>query len=297
MSEVSEMSELLETAVQEDGTVDGQGLVNRILPFSYVDGPGNRSAIFFQGCAFSCRYCHNPETQKICRLCGSCIQVCPTGALYMDQGKLCWDQEKCCGCDACIGACPNYSTPKTRWMTVDEIFKKLESALPFVEGITVSGGECTRYHGFLTKLFREAHARGKTAFADTNGQLPFRQLSELMEVMDQAMLDVKAWDPQVHRMLTGCGNETVLDNLDYLAENGKLFEVRTVIVPGYLNNEETVEAVSRKIALFPEIRYKLIKYRPWGVRPPMDVQTPSDAYMKELEALAKSQGVRETIIL
>ena len=39
-----------------------KGLVRRILPFSSVDGPGNRTAIFLQGCNFNCLYCHNPET-------------------------------------------------------------------------------------------------------------------------------------------------------------------------------------------------------------------------------------------
>jgi len=39
-----------------------KGLVNRIIPFSSVDGPGNRTAIFLQGCNFNCSYCHNPET-------------------------------------------------------------------------------------------------------------------------------------------------------------------------------------------------------------------------------------------
>lgn len=39
-----------------------RGLINRILPFSSVDGPGNRTVIFLQGCNFNCLYCHNPET-------------------------------------------------------------------------------------------------------------------------------------------------------------------------------------------------------------------------------------------
>ncbi|MGL5951492.1 MAG: 4Fe-4S cluster-binding domain-containing protein, partial [Cetobacterium sp.] len=36
--------------------------INKIIKFSNVDGPGNRMAIFFQGCNFNCEYCHNPET-------------------------------------------------------------------------------------------------------------------------------------------------------------------------------------------------------------------------------------------
>ncbi|WP_353894134.1 radical SAM protein [Proteinivorax hydrogeniformans] len=36
--------------------------VNKIIDFSFVDGPGNRLAIFLQGCNLNCGYCHNPET-------------------------------------------------------------------------------------------------------------------------------------------------------------------------------------------------------------------------------------------
>ena len=42
-----------------------KGVINKIIPFSNVDGPGNRLSIFFQGCNYDCIYCHNPETIEI----------------------------------------------------------------------------------------------------------------------------------------------------------------------------------------------------------------------------------------
>jgi pyruvate formate lyase activating enzyme len=39
-----------------------KGRINKIIDSSVVDGPGNRTVIFFQGCNFNCTYCHNPET-------------------------------------------------------------------------------------------------------------------------------------------------------------------------------------------------------------------------------------------
>ena len=35
--------------------------VHRIIPFSNVEGQGNRTSIFLQGCNINCLYCHNPE--------------------------------------------------------------------------------------------------------------------------------------------------------------------------------------------------------------------------------------------
>ncbi len=37
--------------------------LNKVLPFANVDGIGNRTSIFVQGCDLRCIYCHNPETQ------------------------------------------------------------------------------------------------------------------------------------------------------------------------------------------------------------------------------------------
>ncbi len=36
--------------------------VHRIIPFSNVEGMGNRTSIFVQGCNANCLYCHNSET-------------------------------------------------------------------------------------------------------------------------------------------------------------------------------------------------------------------------------------------
>ena len=40
----------------------GLGLLADVVPFSWVDGPGNRYVLFLQGCNFACTACHNPQT-------------------------------------------------------------------------------------------------------------------------------------------------------------------------------------------------------------------------------------------
>ena len=43
----------------------------------------------------------------------ACVNVCPTGALYKENGLTRLDQEPCIGCGECVGACP-YEVPKLR---------------------------------------------------------------------------------------------------------------------------------------------------------------------------------------
>ena len=80
---------------------------------------------------------------------------------------------------------------------------------------------------------------------------------------------------------------------------GKLYEVRTVIVPDFLDNEANVDFVSSLIAsLDKTIRYKLIKYRSWGVREGLlSAPSPTSQAMNKLVELAKSKGLTNIIVL
>jgi NAD-dependent dihydropyrimidine dehydrogenase PreA subunit len=46
------------------------------------------------------------DTER-CNGCGACVEVCPTGALYLVEGTAAADQRLCTECEACITACPN----------------------------------------------------------------------------------------------------------------------------------------------------------------------------------------------
>lgn len=276
-----------------------EALINKILPFSSVDGPGNRTAIFLQGCNFNCLYCHNPETINKCINCGICVNQCPYGALEMINGKVIWNKNICEKCDKCIEVCPNNSTPKAVTMSLEDVINEINKTKSFISGVTISGGECTRQAEFLTALCKEVKNMGLTAFVDTNGSLPFYDNKELVEAIDMAMLDVKSFEVSEHKMLTGMYNEVVLKNLRYLGEINKLYEVRTVIVPEVLDNYNNVDKVSKIIAsINSDIRYKLIKYRSIGVRKEIiQSYSPLDDVMDDLYKIAIKNGCKNVIIV
>ena len=274
--------------------------VNRIIPFSNVDGPGNRTAVFFQGCPFNCLFCHNPETIHLCVGCGTCVQNCPAGALSLADGKVVWDSGKCVGCDSCIKVCPHDSSPKIRWMTVEELMRELRRSMPYIDGITTSGGECTLQNEFLIALFTEVRKLGKTCLIDSNGSFDFERDPRVLAVSEGVMLDVKAVEPPWSDTLISHPREIVLKNLDYLLSVGKLQEVRTVIFPGRdRENAETVRYVAGHIGA--RCPYKIIRYRPFGVRERWqkllgEFETDAE-YAEGFAALARSLGAEQAFVV
>lgn len=276
--------------------------VNRIIPFSSVDGPGNRTVFFFQGCNFNCGYCHNPETIHLCTHCGACLSVCPTGAIRMEDGEVHYRRETCCSCDACLHACPRDSSPKIDWMEPEQALEILRQNRPFIRGVTVSGGECTLQRDFVLRLFEGAKEMGLQTLMDSNGNYDFAADETLLRVCDGVMLDVKCFDPVAHRALTGQDNKFVLKSLSFLASVGKLEEVRTVIVPDRLPNEVTVRSVCAILSPHwqagEQIGYKLIRFRPLGVRESFrGIPMPSESSMEGLRSIALNAGCNRIEVL
>ena len=274
--------------------------VNKIIDISNVDGPGNRTVIFLQGCPFNCLYCHNPETINLCNDCGLCVNGCPVLALSIVGGKVLWDCNLCINCDQCIKVCPSLSSPKVNLYSSDHIINIIDRQLGFIRGITVSGGECMEYPEYLLELFTKVKEKNLSCLIDSNGYYLFENYKELLDISDGVMLDVKAYDYDFHLKLIGRDNTNVFKNLKYLLDHNKLYEVRTVLLPNFdKENIETVIEVSKIIK--DRVRYKLLRYRPYGVRKQGIDFIGDIIYNKEkaleLKALAIQYGASLTVVI
>jgi len=173
----------------------------------------------------------------------------------------------------------------------------LKTAIPFVRGITVSGGECTLYPQFLCDLFAYAHEKGLTCFLDSNGSCNFEQLPELLDRTDGIMLDVKAVSN--FERVSGVYDTNILDRAVFLAERRKLWEVRTTIIPNLMDAFELVHKTCEAIAPADnQVRYKLIKYRPMGVRKShiASLEIPDDGLMDKLADIVAGYSITPVIV-
>ena len=188
--------------------------VNKIIKSSVVDGPGNRCAIFLQGCNFNCMYCHNPETINNCFNCGKCVDTCPANALSIIDNKVVWDDKKCVDCDTCIKTCDHNASPKIKYMNALDVMEVVKECMPFIKGITTSGGECSLHKDFLVELFTLAKKENLSCLIDSNGSLDYssEDFKELIDLADGVMLDVKAINNDIHLKVIGQSNETVIKN-------------------------------------------------------------------------------------
>lgn len=276
------------------------GRVNRILLSSAVDGPGNRLVIFLQGCNFACRYCHNPETANLCRGCGDCVSACRHGALRRTAAGVQFAPDRCRNCGRCLARCRHGSSPRTRLVTFGEVRALLRRNRRFISGITLSGGEASLQPAFVVAVARAARALGLTAFLDTNGNMTPAVRRKLLPALTAAMVDLKAFRPADHRRLTGSADNTrVLATIRAAARAGKLHEVRTVVVPGLINNARNIALTARFLAALPRPpRFILIPFRRAGTRgAARHYREPRPELLKKLAAGARRAGVKDVNIL
>lgn len=272
--------------------------INKIIDFSTVDGPGCRSSIFFQGCNIHCLYCHNPETQNICINCKECVKTCPKKALEVIDNKVIWHKEKCINCDTCISVCKHHASPKVRYLSASEVYNEIKKNIPFIRGITVSGGECSLYPEFLIELFTLAKKDNLTCLMDSNGMVLYEQYPKLMELVDGVMLDIKSWDLNIYKNLVGFENTNVIKNLKYLNEHNKIEELRIVYVPGFVDAKDAILGISQIIGDNKKnVLLKLITFRKNGVKSILkDHESPTKDEMEYLKSFAEENGFNNVII-
>lgn len=246
--------------------------LHRIIPFSNVEGTGNRCSIFLQGCNINCLYCHNPETIKV---------------NDDDAGKV----------------------------SLSYLLEQVKESMPFIRGITCSGGEPTMHFPQLTIFFKAVKELGLTCYLDSNGFFNFEQIKDLIDVTDKFLFDIKGIGSGLERLCFDYKNENGkvhdekvedspimsrnIENLKRLLPMGKIEEVRLVHIKNFYDPYKTLDQIIDVLVDYPEVTLKLIRVHAKGARDVKGVALNMPT-VNEHEALAnhaRSRGIKKVIVI
>ena len=198
-----------------------------------------------------CAWCHNPEAihtypedvfnPKLCLHCGHCAEGCYSGARML------------CG----------------KEMTVGEVITEILADKPYygdTGGVTFSGGEPFMQPEFLASLLKAAKEQGIHCGVETNASLPFEVMEQALPFVDVWMIDLKAFDDELHKKYTGVSNESVKENLIKLDRSEAKIVLRTPVIPGVNDTAQELENIVQFAAGLKNLDYyEVLPYHPLGL--------------------------------
>ena len=288
--------------------------VFNIQKFSVHDGPGIRTTVFFKGCPLNCLWCHNPESQNSkkqilldgskCVLCGTCVKLCPQGAVKIENNVPVTDMGKCTGCRQCEIYCiPVARQVAGREYTVEEVVKEVMKDEVFYKqsggGVTLSGGEPLIQIDFLEELLVKLKEKNIHTAVDTCGAVNFENIRRISDYTDVFLYDIKLMDDKKHTEFTGVSNKLILDNLRRLSEVHENINLRMPIIEGVnadVNHiEKTIDFIRGlnvfSINLLPYHDIAKHKYKELGIPYEEDkMSKPSEDKMQHFKEMLEKEG-------
>lgn len=236
-----------------------KGTVFNIQRYTINDGPGIRTEIFVKGCMMKCKWCSNPESQRLAKepgvypvkciseeKCGLCIKACRQQALLFGREKIAGiDRSRCVGCLKCVEACP--SGALKAWgedMSVSDVMAVIEKDRNYYErsggGVTVSGGDPLMQSDFTRELLKACRDARIHTCLESTFNIDWKIAEDVVRYADLIISDIKHMDSEIHRKYTGAGCEKVLENLRRLALDGHDMILRIPLIPGINDDMQNI---------------------------------------------------------
>jgi len=192
--------------------------------------------------------------------------------------------------------------PVTVARAAEELRKYRHGLQVMSGGFTVSGGEPLMQARFVVKLFAAARAMEIHTALDTNGYYGDRLTDAELELVDLVLLDLKGWDPERHRKLTGMENGPTLEFARRLASLGKPVWIRFVLVPGLTDDPAEIAKIAsfagglgnvKRVDVLPFHQMGQFKWKELGLEYALaDVQPPSSDGVEQASAAFRAAGLR-----
>lgn len=132
-------------------------------------------------------------------------------------------------------------------------------------GVTFSGGEPTAQAEALLPLFHMLKENDIHICLDSNGGVWNSKVEELLTLTDLVLLDVKEFNNERHRRITGRDNAVTLSTAEWMENHAKPFWLRYVLVPGYSDFEEDIRSLGKHFGKYRYLqRVEILPYHTLG---------------------------------
>ena len=168
-------------------------------------------------------------------------------------------------------------------------------------GFTLSGGEPLMQHRFAAKLFAAAHGMGIHTALDTNGYYGDRLTDADLETIDLVLLDLKTWDPERHKQLTGVDNAADAGVRAPAGRTRRPIWVRYVLVPSLTDDLEDVAKTAafaaslgnvERVDVLPFHQMGRFKWQKLGLEYTLeDAQPPAVEVVEQVRGLFRDAGL------
>jgi pyruvate formate lyase activating enzyme len=155
-----------------------------------------------------------------------------------------------------------------RILSVDELITLFIKSCKYfynkvIDDVVITGGEPTLYPEYLYLLCLKLKELGIKITLSTNGYLINENLIEkIKSLIDFFIVDLKAYNEEIHRFYTGKDNFNVLKAIRLLHEHRVNFRVETLLIPGIIDVNEIENIAKFLSSIDRKIYYKINEYAP-----------------------------------
>jgi pyruvate-formate lyase-activating enzyme len=253
--------------------------IQRRITSIHLSRPENYLSIYQSGCNFACRKCHSWYFSKIkdgrwnspLDILDAALEYEKSVTQFEPSTRATsWHAHDSC---RCCGSCVTHQKPSAFCPGVLELGQIVLSPQGFGPArniVAFTGGDITCCPDFYAECTRLIKKQTKLwVLIETNGYgLTPQNLDCLAESgVDSFWLDIKTFDAENHKWLTGCTNDRILKLPQEIIRRGFMLEVLSLYIPGLVEAVD-LENIARILysadgnipftilAFFPEYKMK-----------------------------------------
>jgi pyruvate-formate lyase-activating enzyme len=299
------------------------GIPHRLIESAHLSRPEHYFSIYQSGCNLSCKKCHSWEfTQRasgdwmspddiaklahqyskqvtyhepkeratsyhaleLCRSCGKCMEI---GIIpIFEKGRL-KEKHYLKPSGKISDLCPKNLKP-------DQILLSPQGLGPARNIIAFTGGDLSCHPKFYVLCSEKIKKQnpGLWILHETNGYALTPLNLELFRNsgIDAFWLDIKAYDNEVHKKLTGVSNEWVLKLPEEMLRRDFVLEVLSLYIPGWVETDQ-IENIANLLAELDEnIPFTILAFFPQHEM--KDVTSPTLDQMLSAYDTARAKGLK-----